>query len=123
MKLSEISTERAVDVLCELTPYISNIVTDEDLVAEIRKSIDPKNAANRLELYAMGVEKINKLIPIVFKARKEDVFGIIGVLNEKSPEEISRQNFLVTANQIREIVKDKDLIGFFKSCAEVEGRE
>ena len=123
MKLSEISTERAADVLCELTPYISNIVTDEDLVAEIRKSIDPQNAANRLELYAMGVEKINKLIPIVFKARKEDVFGIIGVLNEKSPEEIARQNFLVTANQIREIVKDKDLIGFFKSCAEVEGKE
>ena len=26
MKLSELTTERAADVLCELTPYIANIL-------------------------------------------------------------------------------------------------
>jgi acetate kinase len=32
MKLSELSTERATDVLCEIAPYFMNITTDEELV-------------------------------------------------------------------------------------------
>ena len=34
MKLSELSTDRALDVLCELTPYISNIASDEKMPGE-----------------------------------------------------------------------------------------
>ena len=122
MRLSEISTDRAADVLCEITTYVANIVTDEDLIGELKKTISGK-AITRAELIALATEKINKLIPIVLKKRKADVFGILAVLNEKTVEEIGKQNFLTTMKQVKEIVKDRELLDFFKSCAATEGNE
>jgi hypothetical protein len=122
MRLSEISTDRAADVLCEITTYVANIVTDEDLIGELKKTISGK-AITRAELIALATEKINKLIPIVLKKRKADVFGILAVLNEKTVEEIGKQNFLTTMRQVKEIVKDRELLDFFKSCAATEGNE
>lgn len=123
MKISEISTDNAMDVLCELTPYVTNIVTDEDLVGELKKAIDFKEANTMAEKMALTAEKITKIIPIILKNRKNDVFGIVGVLNEKTIDEIAKQNIIVTMKQIRDISKDKELLDFFKSCTDTEGNE
>lgn len=123
MKLSEMTTDRAMDVLCEITPFIANITVDEELLAELRNAIDPKAVKTKAELMVKGVEKITKLVPIVLKKRKTDVFGILAVLNEKTAEEIGKQNIIATMAQVREVVKDKDLMDFFKSCVGSEGSE
>ena len=123
MKLSEMTTDRAMDVLCEITPCIANITTDEELLAELRNAIDPKAVKTKAELMVKGVEKITKLAPIVLKKRKADVFGILAALNEKTAEEIGKQNIIATMAQVREVVKDKDLMDFFKSCVGSEGSE
>ena len=123
MKLSEMTTDRAMDVLCEITPFIANITADEELLAELRNAIDPKAVKTKAELMVKGVEKITKLVPIVLKKRKTDVFGILAALNEKTAEEIGKQNIIATMAQVREVVKDKDLMDFFKSCVGSEGSE
>lgn len=123
MKISEISTDNAMDVLCELTPYVTNIVTDEDLVGELKKAIDFKEANTMAEKMALTAEKITKIIPIILKNRKNDMFGIVGVLNEKTIDEVAKQNIIVTMKQIRDIAKDKELLDFFKSCTDTEGNE
>lgn len=123
MKLSEMTTDRAMDVLCEITPCIANITADEELLAELRNAIDPKAVKTKAELMVKGVEKITKLAPIVLKKRKTDVFGILAALNEKTVEEIGKQNIIATMAQVREVVKDKDLMDFFKSCVGSEGSE
>ena len=51
------------------------------------------------------------------------MFGILGALNEKSVEEIAKQNFIKTMKQIKDIAKDKELLDFFKSCTSMEGGE
>ena len=123
MKLSQMTTDRATDVLCEITPYVANIVGDEKLLAELRNAVDPKEVATKAELMAKGIEKVTKLVPIVLKKRKSDVFGILAALNEKTPEEISKQNIIATMAQVREVIKDKELMDFFRSCAGSEGNE
>lgn len=123
MKLSQMTTDQATDVLCEITPNIANIVADDDLMNELRMVVDPKETKTRAELLAKFAEKISKLVPIVLKKRRLDVFGILAALNEKSVEEIGNQNILATMAQVREIVKDKDLMDFFKSCVSSEGSE
>lgn len=123
MKLSEMTTDRAMDVLCEITPCIANITADEELLEELRSAIDPKAVKTKAELMVKGVEKITKLVPIVLKKRKTDVFGILAALNEKTSEEIGKQNIIATMAQVREVVKDKDLMDFFKSCVGSEGSE
>ena len=123
MKLSEMTTDRAMDVLCEITPCIANITADEELLAELRNAINPKAVKTKAELMVKGVEKITKLAPIVLKKHKADVFGILAVLNEKTVEEIGKQNIIATMAQVREVIKDKDLMDFFKSCVGSEGSE
>ena len=123
MKLSELSTDRATDVLCEITPYITNILADESLLAELKSALDFEQAETMAEKMALIGGKITKIIPLVMKGKKQDLFGILGVLNEKTPEEIAEQNIVKTMIQIREITKDKELLDFFKSCTGTEESE
>lgn len=123
MKLSQLSTERATDVLCELTPYIANIVEDSELMESLRDAIDTDKVKTKAELIAIGAGKAIRLIPIILEKRRSDVFGILAVLNEKSVEEIAKQNLLVTMRQIKNVSKDKELVDFFKSWADTEESE
>ena len=123
MKLSQLSTERATDVLCELTPYIANIVEDSALMESLRDAIDTEKVKTKAELIAIGAGKATRLVPIILKNRRSDVYGILAVLNEKSAEEIAKQNLLVTMRQIKDVSKDKELVDFFKSWADTEESE
>ena len=123
MRLSQLTTDRAADVLCELTPYVANIVSDEDLLTELKKAVDAKDIQNKAQYLAIGAEKITKILPILLKKRKNDVFGILAVINEKNIEEIAKQNILVTLKQAKTAFKDKELIDFFKSCMDTDEGE
>lgn len=123
MKLSELSTERATDVLCEIAPHAMAIMTDEELVAELKSAVDFQNANTMAEKITLVGSKISKILPIVLKKRKAEIFGILGALNEKSVDEIAKQNVIKTMLQIKDMAKDKELLNFFKSCTGSEGSE
>jgi hypothetical protein len=123
MKLSKLSTDEALDVFCELTPYINNIVTDDVLLDELKAKVKATGNETKAEIMAMGAEKINKLVPIVLKGHKDDVYGILSVLNDADVDAIGKQNVIKTMSQIRDLIKDKEFLDFFKSCAEQEQSE
>lgn len=123
MKISEFSTDKALDVFCELVPYIDRILVDEELVAEIKRKVKLPEGSSRADFLNIGMEKVNKIVPILLKKRRADIYGIVAVLNGKTIEEIGKQSFIATASQIKEIFKDRDLIDFFKSCVDAEKSE
>lgn len=120
MKLSELDTSRAADVLCEAGAYALNILTDEELATELKSKIDSSGELSRLELYTFGVQKISALLPIILKKHRDDVFGILAAVNGCAAKDIARQNIMVTMQQVKELASDKDMIDFFKSCTPVE---
>lgn len=122
MKISELSTDRALDVLCEITPYVSNIVTDSDLMATLGKSVK-RDGMTRVGLMLLGAEKLTSIVPVVMKTHRADVLGVVAALNDMDVEEVARQNVIKTGMQIREICKDRELLDFFRSCAEPEKSE
>ena len=119
MKLSELSTDAAASVLVSITPAISNILKDPNLQENIARKADLKDKSI-IGIYAAGVDKINEIIPFLLKDHKDDIYEVIAVLNETTASEVAGQNILVTMTQIREIVRDKELVDFFKSWAETE---
>ena len=123
MKLSQMTTDKATDVLCEIAPYAINIMTDEDLMSELQSAINFDEANTMAEKIAVSVGKISKILPILLKKRKNDIFGILGALNDKSIDEIAKQNVIKTMSQIKDISKDKELLDFFKSCTGTEESE
>lgn len=114
MRLSELTTDRAADVLCELTPYIANITGDKTLLDELGKKFDPEGKSPA-ELYVFADAKYAQIVPILLKSHRADVFGILGTLNEQDAESIGKQNIMQTMRQVRDAVQDKDLMDFFGS--------
>ena len=122
MKLSELTTEQAADVLCELTPYIANITGDKALLDELGKKFDSKGKSVA-ELYTYAAKKCAVLAPVLLKDHRTDVFGILSILNETTVEDIAQQNILTTILQIRSVFKDKALLDFFKSFGQEDETE
>nr|DAP47272.1 MAG TPA: hypothetical protein [Caudoviricetes sp.] len=117
MRISELSTDKAADVLCEVSAYALNIVTDEELRDSLTAQIDAEKPQTAGERYAVGAQKISQWVPILLKKHRDDVFGILAAINGTTIAAIKKQNIIKTMLQVREAVKDKDLMDFFKSCA------
>lgn len=120
MKLSKLSTDQAADVLLQLTPSVANITGDKALLDTLKEKTGGTTVA---EMYAAGAKKVTALAPILLKDHREDVFGVLAVLNECEIEEIAAQNIMQTIKQVREAVMDKDLRDFFESLRQEEGTE
>lgn len=117
MKLSELSTDRALDVLCELTPYVSNVASDDAVVSAVGKVIKPKDETNVYGAGLMLMERMGEIVPLLLKTHRPDVYGVLSVLNEKTAEEIAAQPVGDTIRQIKDVLRDSELLDFFKSSA------
>ena len=123
MKISQLSTDRAMDVLCEIATPVTNIMTDEELIKELKSAVDFEKANTMAEKIALITGKFTKILPLILKKRKADLFSILASLNEKTIEEIGSQNVIKTMSQVKDIAKDKELLDFFKSCTGTEESE
>lgn len=122
MLISQLTTDRAADVLIELTPYIANIVKDEILTNTLGKTIDTEGMS-RIGIVAAGVQRLSDYIPFLLKDHRSDLYGILSILNEKTAKEIAAQNIMQTISMTKEVLQDKDLIDFFKSFMSQEQNE
>lgn len=123
MKLSELSTDRALDALCELTPYVSNIASDEAVVHAVGKIVDTGEDINLFGKGLLLLERMGEILPILLNAHRSDVYGILSVMNERPAAEISAQKLADTIRQVREVFQDEELMAFFKSSARRERTE
>lgn len=121
MKISEFSTDKALDVICEITPFVDDIATDEELISTIKEKVKLPEGATRADMLRVGAEKVNKIVPILLKKKRKAVYGILAAVNETTADKIGKQSMITTAKQIKEAVGDKELIDFFKSCVGAEG--
>lgn len=122
-KISQLTTDEAIDVFCSITPYINNIVSDEELLNELKSAINIKDTSTLAEKYVVIGEKLSSISEVLLKKRRNDVYGILSVFENKSIEEISKQPFIKTMIDIRTLLKDKELVSFFMSCMDTEGGE
>lgn len=121
MKISELTTERAADVLCEVSIYALNILSDKELLASLRMQLEGTDGdRTKAEMIAIASEKVAELVPLLLKKHKDDMFGIVAAVNGLTLEQVRQQKIIKTMNAIKEMAQDKDLIDFFKSCVSTE---
>lgn len=121
-KLSELTTDECADVLCELTPYIVNIVSDKEIMDAVGKAVD-KNTITQVGIMLLGAQKITAVIPLLLKTHRHDIYSILSIVGEKSVEEVAAQNIMATMWQMKELLNDKELVSFFKSWEHGEKNE
>ena len=121
-KISELTANEAIDVLCEVSVYLANIATDDQLTSELTTKLSGGEMETKAQQFVFGVEKLTNLVPIILKKHKVDVFGVLVALSTKpiTIDEIAHTNVMVVMQNIRKIVQDKDFVDFFKSCVSEE---
>ena len=114
MKLSEIKTDNSADVLCELVPLVESLALDETVQREIVNMFEKAEETSVGDIVKFAATTAVKLIPDLLKNKRKEIYKILAILNDKKPEEIAEQKFLETVKQIKEAVKDEELISLFK---------
>lgn len=125
MRLSQMSTDRSLDALCQIAPAISAIVEDPAVEKAVEAMLPQKaeQGEEKPSLYAAAfgmIGGIGGLAPLLLREHRREVYCILSVLHEKEPEEIAAQNILTTLEQVKEAFGDRDLLSFFRSFG---GRE
>lgn len=122
-KLSDLGTDECLNVLCEITPFVSNIVSDQDLMEGIGKGVDKKGMTN-VGVIMLGIKRMFNAVPLLLKNHREDIYNVVSAVGgEMTTEEIAAQNIMVTLAQVRSLMRDKVLIDFFKSWVRGEETE
>ena len=120
MKISEMDTNHAAEVLCEITPSIANITGDKALLDALKEKTGGDTLA---DIYLSGAKKLSAIVPLLFRNHKNDVFGILAAINDCSVDDICAQPVITTMRQIVEMLQDKELKDFFASVSAGEQSE
>ena len=112
MALKDFTTDQAADVLVRLSAPLSNIATDEKIMETVGKSIDT-TGLTQVGRNIEAMKRVFTSLPLLLGTHKNDVFEVISIVNGKTVEDVAAQPITVTIKEIKEIVKDKDLLDFF----------
>lgn len=123
MKLSELSTDQALDALCEMAPFVDNIANDEDVVSTIGKVMESGKDLNGYGQVMLLMGRIGEVMPLLLKTHRPDVYGILSIMNERDTADIAAQKFTETVRQVKELFQDKDFMVFFRSSTKREPKE
>lgn len=117
IKLSELNTDESLDLLCDLTPYVSEIAEDKEVIKLFADKVKLKANTSEEEFKRVTIkttiDKVSKLIPVFLKKHREAIYNILSILNEKSIEEIKTQKITITINEIKTVLMDQDFLDFF----------
>lgn len=114
MKLSQMTTDHALDVFSRISIPIQNIVNDEKVTEIMVKTLKSADNVSRMSNGRFLFLVTTNLIPYILKERKADGYEIISAMTGKTLEEIRDQNFMVTIADCKDFI-DRDFIDFFKS--------
>ena len=112
MKISEMSNDKAAQVLIDLSEPIGRICDDEDavaIVAEYRGNI------RKPFFYALG-RILPRLTANLIRTHKHDVYQIVSILGDIPLETVGSMPLAETVRILRESYDDV-LTGFFTSSA------
>lgn len=121
LKINELSTDKTLDLICDLTPYVSEIMEDKEVIKLLSEKVKLGKEANEEKVkntvITATIKKVSKFIPLFLDKHREATYNILALLNEKSVEEVRNQKAITTINEIKEMLKDNDLMDFFSQLS------
>lgn len=100
-------TNDAVTKLCNVAPYMYELVTDikndDAFIKELKSNLNDR------------IYLIFKVFPKLLKINPTALYSIIGEIFDKSADEVAEQPIGVTLNEIKQLWEDEDIKSFFSS--------
>ena len=105
-------TEDAIDKLCDIAPIIADIGEKAKNDQEFKNFMAGYNKAKDNRMFVLRV------LPVLVKNYKEDMYSILSIWTEKPIDEIKEQPLGVTIKEMKAIFDDEDIRAFFSSFSE-----
>ena len=109
MKISQMTTDQAADVLIRIADPAANIMHDEETVAVLEKLAKGNDAP-----LTFIADNIVPVTTVLFKSHRNDLYEVVAALSGKTMEAIGKQKITETIKDIKESW-DGDLVDFFAS--------
>jgi hypothetical protein len=106
------SADRAADVFLQIIPDVETLMEDEELAALMKNRKAPKDGSEATEF---GKTTMLGTVAHLLSKRRENVWHILGALENKPPEEVAQTNIVKVSMSILGALQDKELISFFIS--------
>ena len=110
MKLSQMTSDMAADVMIQIAPDIEMLANDAELGKMVSKR---EKTTNQGEAVKFGGLLVMKVAVHVLKEHRQSVWNILGALQQKTAAEIAEQSVMTVFAQIVETLNDKDFMSFF----------
>lgn len=102
-------TDIAIDKLCDIAPYIADIMDKVNDDKELKDTVLKFAKTNKKSDYI-------RFLPLLVKKCNTEIYGVLAVLYNKTEEEVREQDlFSETIPQIKELLSNKDFRDFFTS--------
>lgn len=98
MKLSQMNTDKALEVICVISPFIESLLVDPK-IKEVLENLDNLQMLDML-----------KVIPVILKDHKEETLTVLACVNEKTVEEVRNQPATQTIKEIKELLTDEEFM-------------
>lgn len=113
MKLSEMATDEAAKVLCEMAEAVERICCDKAINEHMAQMAKDKGEMTMMEMLG---KTVRVWFPALLGDHKEDVYKVLSALTGKREKEIAEQKIIQTMMDVKACFDD-DLMLFFKSLA------
>ena len=113
MKISEMTTDQAADVLVRIADPVSNIIHDEESLKVIKRLAEADTNVP-VKFFA---DNIAPIVMVLLKDHRSDVFEVVAALSAKSAEEVAKQKIGATVTDIQNSL-DGELLDFFASLGQ-----
>ena len=110
MKLSQLTTDQAADIMLQIAPDIETLVGDDELAKKIKGR---KVTTDKAEAKKLGGITVLSVAAYLLKVHRKPTWNILGALNQMTPEQVGKQPVTTTIKQVMEAIQDEELIGFF----------
>ena len=116
MRLSEMNGDQLAVCLSIITEPAERIVEDDEVIEKIKGCMTVNEKGQK---YLDIPRAVLRLIPVLLGKHKVDTFTILGAMNGRTAEDVSKQNGLKMVADIKAVF-DRDLLDFFKSSGSAE---
>lgn len=113
MKLSEMSTQKAAQKMCDIAIPMANIAQDEKTAEAMRAF--PMEKIKDMPMINLIGKAIALIVPLALRDHFEDLCEIVAAMTDKTAETVKSQKIIDTVTDVKNIV-DGDIVHFFTSA-------
>lgn len=109
MKISQMSTDQAADVLVRIANPIARIMDDE----EVEPLLQQLSESEKLSVIKIISSLLPKVVLLAVQRHRLDLYEIVGAFSGKNTKQVGAMNIMQTMAVLKESI-DEDFLDFFR---------